>query len=490
MQLVGQVLLGDVVTLEVVRELVADTDPVLLHPAIAGGAQVVGDRQRALVEHVGHRRPVGLADRVALGGRADVHGRVGKGVLRLRQADPVERLRRRDRHLEGPRVGVPDVLGCADDEPPGDELRVLAGRDHRGEPIEGGVGVVAAQALDEGGHRVVVAVAGPVVAEHALLGRDLDVLEARADMAVGVADPLVLGQRRRALEHVERGPGVAARERDEVLEGVVAERHAAVRPERAGQPALLVGERPAHDRADLLVGQGLEPPDAHPREQRRVDLEVGVLRRRADQGDRAVLDVGQQGILLGLVEAMDLVEEQHAPGAVEVQPLLRLGDRGADVGHAGHDRGQRGEVRADLTRQQPRQARLAGPRRPPQQQRRQVAARDAPAERAALADEVRLPDELVEVPGAHARRQRLPLGRWLEEGFGTGAGGSPRGWHAADGSAGAARPASVQSGPSPAKCAIAHRPEQDQDERAADDRDPPDVACHVGVFLGRRDLEA
>ena len=32
--------------------------------------------------------------------------------------------------------------------------------------------------------------------------------------------------------------------------------------------------------------------------------------------------------------------------------------------------------------------------------------------------------------------------------------------------------------------------EQDQDERAADDRDPPDVPSHVGVFLGRGDVEA
>ena len=92
-----------------------------------------------------------------------------------------------------------------------------------------------------------MAVAGPVVGEDPLLGGGLDVLEPRADAAVGVADVLGLGQRRRALEDVERRAGVAAGERDEVLEGVVGERDAAVGPERAGQPALLVGERPADD---------------------------------------------------------------------------------------------------------------------------------------------------------------------------------------------------------------------------------------------------
>ena len=57
------------------------------------------------------------------------------------------------------------------------------------------------------------------------------------------------------------------------------------------------------------------------------DLEVGVLGRRADERDRAVLDVRQQRVLLGLVEAMDLVEEEDRARAVQGEPVLRLGDR-------------------------------------------------------------------------------------------------------------------------------------------------------------------
>ena len=53
-----------------------------------------------------------------------------------------------------------------------------------------------------------------------------------------------------------------------------------------------------------------------------------------------------------------------------------------------------------------------------------MAAGDAPAERAALADEVLLADELVEVARAHPRGERLPLGRRLEEGLGSGTVGS------------------------------------------------------------------
>jgi hypothetical protein len=50
-----------------------------------------------------------------------------------------------------------------------------------------------------------------------------------------------------------------------------------------------------------------------------------------------------------------------------------------------------------------------------------VAPGDAPAQRPALADEVLLPDELLETPWAHAGSQRLPLGRWPEQGLGSGA---------------------------------------------------------------------
>ncbi len=274
-----------------------------------------------------------------------------------------------------------------------------------------------------------MAVAGTVVGEHALLGGGLDILEARTDAALRVADVLGFGERRRALEDIERRPGVAAGERDEVLEGVVAEADPAVGAERPGQPALLVAERPTDDGPDLVVGQCLEPPDAHPRQERRVDLEVRVLGRGADQRDGPVLDVGEEGVLLGLVEAMDLVEEEDAPRAVEIETLLRLGDRGADLDDARHDRRQRREVGADLGREQAGEAGLAGPGRSPQQQRGEVAAGDPAPERATLTDEVLLADELVEVPWAHARGERLRLGRGMEEGLGSCAGRPPGGWH-------------------------------------------------------------
>ena len=70
-----------------------------------------------------------------------------------------------------------------------------------------------------------------------------------------------------------------------------------------------------------------------------------------------------------------------------------------------------------------------------------MAAGHAPPERTALTDEMLLADELGEVARAHPGRERLLLGRWLEEGLGSGATRlRPYGRHAAS-LRGPARPA-------------------------------------------------
>ena len=189
---------------------------------------------------------------------------------------------------------------------------------------------------------------------------------------------LVLRERDGALEDVQRQ---RARRRPRDRRGgrrrPSAERHAARRarasPARPRSSSSIARRTIV---ADVLVGQRLEAPDAQPRQERRVHLEVGVLGRRADQRDRAVLDVRQQRVLLGLVEAVDLVDEQDRAAAVEREPVLGLGDRGADLGDAGHDRRHGSEVGADGVGEQAGERRLAGAGRAPQQEAREVAAGD------------------------------------------------------------------------------------------------------------------
>ncbi len=70
---------------------------------------------------------------------------------------------------------MPDVLRGEDHEPPRDEARVLAGLDHPREPVEAGVDVGAADALDERRQDVVVLVVA--VAQRAQRERGLGVVE-------------------------------------------------------------------------------------------------------------------------------------------------------------------------------------------------------------------------------------------------------------------------------------------------------------------------
>jgi hypothetical protein len=98
---------------------------------------------------------------------------------------------------------------------------------------------------------------------------------------------------------------------------------------------------------------------------------------------------------------VDLVKEEDRPLLVQCEPVLGLGDRRPDVGDAAHHGRQRHEIGADLLGEAAGEARLAGARRSPQQGRGEVAPGDAPSERAALADEVLLADELLEAARPH-----------------------------------------------------------------------------------------
>src|SRR6476661_8358258 len=117
---------------------------------------------------------------------------------------------------------------------------------------------------------------------------------------------------------------------------------------------------------------------------------------------------------------MDLVEEERHSLAVERDSVLGRRDEGSYIGDASHHGRDRRELRPDLSGQQPREARLSGAGRAPEDQRGEVAAGDAPTQRTALADQVVLAHELIERPRTHPRGEGLALGRWLEQRLGTG----------------------------------------------------------------------
>ncbi len=158
--------------------------------------------------------------------------------------------------------------------------------------------------------------------------------------------------RRRAGRGLEVGQGparVATREAYEVVAGVLVERRSR-RPGRARRSSAW-----SMTSADVVVGQRLQAQQQAAREQRADDGEERVLGGRGDQRHPAVLHARQQGVLLGLGEAVHLVDEQDRLLAAADQLGARAVDGGADLLDAGRDRRDLDEAATGLlARRSPR----------------------------------------------------------------------------------------------------------------------------------------
>ena len=174
--------------------------------------------------------------------------------------------------------------------------------------------------------------------------------------------------------------------------------------------AFFVGEGAADDPPDRLFVQRLESEDLRPADQGGVDGEEGVFRRGPDERDDALLDVAEQHVLLGLVEAVDLVEEEDRAPAVVFEPAASVVEDVADVldahgrgvaplkglvGGSGDDLGEGGFSRAGRAVEQHAGQGVGG---------------EHASKHPAFAEEVLLPDELVERAGPHADGQGLSRG--------------------------------------------------------------------------------
>ena len=197
--------------------------------------------------------PEAALQRVRLRRKREIHGGLGERVIRLRHTDEMRGLLRRARDDERLRVGETHVLAGEDDDAAGDEHRILARVDHAHEPVERGVRVRAAHALDEGRDGVVVLIAGAVVEERAPLQRLLDLLQADRSLPVGSWH----GRVRRELERVECHACVAVAHRDQPVFGLLGER------DGAAKTALLL-EGAMNDETDIVLGQRLQGEDARP----------------------------------------------------------------------------------------------------------------------------------------------------------------------------------------------------------------------------------
>ena len=142
--------------------------------------------------------------------------------------------------------------------------------------------------------------------------------------------------------------------------------------------------------------RALEHEHARPGQERRVDLERRVLCRCADENHRPVLDVGQDHVLLGLVEAVNLVDEEDRAPSLHAEAVLGVPDDGAEIGDSRSYSAHGTEVALRGVGHQVGESRLAGARRAPEDDGGYAVGLDAAAEDSIGPDDVLLPDELVE----------------------------------------------------------------------------------------------
>jgi len=360
-------------------------------------AQMERHRIRARALDVGHERAVRALDRVRLRRKCQVHRRLGERVVALRHPDEMHGLLCRGREDERLRVGKADILSSEDHQATGDEHRILARVDHPDQPVERTIRVGPAKALDEGGDGVVVRVTGAVIHQRASLKCVLHRGEVHVAHAIRVRHRGI----RRQLERVEGDSRVAVRHDHERLKGIRLHRDHAVQ-------AASIDKRALDDEAHVVLAQRLQDEHARSRQQRRDHLERRVLGRGADQRDVALLHGRQDGVLLGFVEAVDLVDEDDGALARGSAELARLFDHAPEIGDAGRHRRERDEPRLRPKRSDRCERRLPRARRAPEDHRRELPRVDRLAQHATRTDQMRLADVLVEITGPDARRQRLP----------------------------------------------------------------------------------
>ena len=130
------------------------------------------------------------------------------------------------------------------------------------------------------------------------------------------------------------------------------------------------------------------------------------MRRRTDETQQAALDIGQQDILLGFVEAVNLINEENGLLGGVLKTVRSLGDHTTDVRHIALNPAQTLESGARRGGDDLGKTRLPNARRPIQNDRRNSIRLNRAAQEFPWAKDVPLADVFIQRPRTHPRCQR------------------------------------------------------------------------------------
>ena len=168
-------------------------------------------------------------------------------------------------------------------------------------------------------------------------------------------------------------------------------------------------------RIKIVFRQRSQFKNLRTRNQRRIDEEKRIVRRRADELHHAAFHVRQQNVLLGFIETMDFVHEQNRGLALVFEAIGRGGQHAPHIRHVGFHAAESLEFALGLAGDDLRQRRFARARRPVENQRLDAVGLDRAAQQLSRAEDMRLPHEFAQVPRTHPRGKGLASGefrRW------------------------------------------------------------------------------
>ncbi len=157
--------------------------------------------------------------------------------------------------------------------------------------------------------------------------------------------------------------------------------------------------------SQLLIGQRRQAIDAATGEQGRDYFKGRVLRGGPDQTDGAALDIGEKCILLGLVEAVNLIDKENGPRS-EAGGFLRVRHHLLDLLDAAQHRGEFNETGLRSLGDDLGQRGLADSGRAPQNHGSRIVALDFYAQGHAGTEQLLLANVLIQRAGTHAFGER------------------------------------------------------------------------------------
>ena len=366
----------------------------LLHKPCGGVPEPQRHCPRLLLLHIPPAGLKGSVEGIGLGRHGKIDHRMGQMYVAFRHPQEMAGLIGRHRHLKSPAVRHPHILAGKPDQPSGDIERILSSLQHPAHPVDSRVRIAVAHGFVQGGNQIIVFF--PVLVIEKGLPGDTLFQSLICNLNPFRRDP---GVEHRHLQSIQRSPCISGGKPGNSGKLILRDRN--MLPREPGRVRKGLLQKPYQ----ILLFQSLQNKHPAPGQKRAVDLKGRILRGGPDQDDAAPLHIGEERILLGLVEPVDLIHEKHGPSS-HPAALLRLPHHILDLLDPAGDRAEINKFRPGLPGDDAGKGRLPHPWRPPEDHGRDLILLDQLPQDLPLPQQMLLSHKGIQAVRAHPAGQR------------------------------------------------------------------------------------